>query len=215
MLVTLNEVLPDAKAGKYAVGLFNTVNLEMAKGVVAAAEEMDSPVIIGTAEVLLPYASLEHLSSFLIPMAKNAKVPVVLHFDHGLTPELIVKAMDLGFTSVMYDCSTLPFEENSKRVAELVKAAHARGVSVEAELGHVGSADGNSAEKSEDNDTPVFTDPDEARIFYEKTWMAQYVYACDLVYFDGKFRIYFNARDKANPLSGRENIGFTEAVLSK
>ena len=145
----------------------------MAKGVIAAAEEMDSPVIIGTAEALLPYASLEHLSSFLTPMAKNAKVPVVLHFDHGLTPELIVKAMDLGFTSVMYDCSTLPFEENSKRVAELVKAAHARGVSVEAELGHVGSADGNSAEKSDDkdkdNDTPVFTDPDEARLFYEKT----------------------------------------------
>ena len=169
MLVTLNEVLPEAKAGKYAVGLFNTVNLEMAKGVIAAAEEMDSPVIIGTAEALLPYASLEHLSSFLIPMAKNAKVPVVLHFDHGLTPELIVKAMDLGFTSVMYDCSTLPFEENSRRVAELVKAAHARGVSVEAELGHVGSADGNSAEKSEDNDTPVFTDPDEARLFYENT----------------------------------------------
>ena len=134
MLVTLNEVLPEAKAGKYAVGLFNTVNLEMAKGVIAAAEEMDSPVIIGTAEALLPYASLEHLSSFLIPMAKNAKIPVVLHFDHGLTPELIVKVMDLGFTSVMYDCSTLPFEENCKRVAELVKAAHARGVSVEAEL---------------------------------------------------------------------------------
>lgn len=71
MLVTLNEVLPEAKAGKYAVGLFNTVNLEMAKGVIAAAEEMDSPVIIGTAEALLPYASLEHLSSFLIPMAKK------------------------------------------------------------------------------------------------------------------------------------------------
>ncbi len=77
MLVTLNEVLKDAQKNKYAVGLFNTVNLEMAKGVIAAAEETKSPVIIGTAEVLLPYAGLEELASLLVPMAKKASVPVV------------------------------------------------------------------------------------------------------------------------------------------
>lgn len=101
MIVTLNDVLKDARKNKYAVGLFNTVNLEMAKGVIAAAEETKSPVIIGTAEVLLPYTGLDELAYFLVPMAKKASVPVVLHFDHGLTPELIIKSMTLGFSSVM------------------------------------------------------------------------------------------------------------------
>ena len=96
MLVTLREVLKDAREKKYGVGLFNTVNLEMAKGVLAAAEELKSPVIIGTAEVLLPYASLEELAYFLVPMAKKASVPVVLHYDHGLTDKKIVEAMRLG-----------------------------------------------------------------------------------------------------------------------
>ena len=95
MLVTLHDVLRDAKQKQYAVGLFNTVNLEMAKGVIAAAEEADSPVIIGTAEVLLPFSSLRELAPMLVPLAKKARVPVVLHFDHGLTPEKIVEG-ELG-----------------------------------------------------------------------------------------------------------------------
>lgn len=112
MLVTLREILPDAKKNRYAVGLFNTVDLEMAKGVLAAAEEARSPVIIGSAEVLLPYTGLEELTSFLVPLAKKATVPVVLHLDHGLTVDCVQKAIDLGFTSVMYDCSTKSFQEN-------------------------------------------------------------------------------------------------------
>lgn len=162
MLVNLNDVLPRAKEKKYAVGLFNTVNLEMAKGVLAAAAELGSPVIIGTAEVLLPYASLKELSSFLIPMAKEAPVPVVLHFDHGLTLEKVREAMDLGFTSVMYDCSTLDFEGNCRAVAELTKEAHARGVTVEAELGHVGANAGGG-------DDSIYTQPEEALRFFEQT----------------------------------------------
>ena len=84
MLVNLNDVLVPARKGKYAVGLFNTVNLELARGVMEAAEELDSPVIIGTAEVLLPYGPLEDLANLLIPMAERASVPVVVHLDHGL-----------------------------------------------------------------------------------------------------------------------------------
>jgi len=87
MLVNLNEVLVPAKEGKYAVGLFNTVNLELARGVIAAAEELNSPVIIGTAEILLPYGPLEDLARMLIPMAERANVPVVVHLDHGLKEE--------------------------------------------------------------------------------------------------------------------------------
>ena len=157
MLVTLNEVLKDAKKKRYAVGLFNTVNLEMAKGVIAAAEEANSPVIIGTAEVLLPFSSLEELAPMLVPLAKKAKVPVVLHFDHGLTPEKIHKAMSLGFTSIMYDCSTNSFDANCREVAAMVRIAHARGVSVEAELGHVGANDG-SAEGDGAGDHSIYTE---------------------------------------------------------
>lgn len=167
MLVTLNEVLKDAKEKKYGVGLFNTVNLEMAKGVLAAAEEAKAPVIIGTAEILLPYASLEELSAFLVPMAKQATVPVVLHYDHGLTLEKVRQSMDLGFTSVMYDCSALDFNANCHEVAALTKEAHARGITVEAEIGHVGAneAGGESATA----DDSVYTEPTEAKQYYDIT----------------------------------------------
>lgn len=167
MIVTLNEVLYDAQKNHYAVGLFNTVNLEMAKGVLAAAEETKSPVIIGTAEVLLPYADLEELAYFLVPLAQKAKVPVVLHFDHGLTPELVIKAMALGFSSVMYDCSTYSFRENIARLKEMAKIVKAFGASIEAELGHVGAADPNAAES--DGHESLYTDPAQAKEFVDST----------------------------------------------
>lgn len=163
MLVTLREVLKDAQEKKYGVGLFNTVNLEMAKGVLAAAEELKSPVIIGTAEVLLPYASLEELAYFLVPMAKKASVPVVLHYDHGLTDKKIVEAMRLGFSSIMYDCSTDTYENNIDRVAQMVKIADIFGASVEGELGHVGANDESAGDDS------IYTEPEQARDFAQRT----------------------------------------------
>ena len=163
MLVTLNEVLLDAKKNKYAVGLFNTTNLELAKGVLAAAEETKSPVIIGTAEVLLPMATLREVSNFLIPMAKNASVPVVLHFDHGLTEEKITEALRMGFTSVMYDCSQETYENNIKKVADMVRIAHAFGATVEGELGHVG------ANESSSQDNSIYTQPEQAADYAERT----------------------------------------------
>jgi len=160
MLVTLNEVLGDAKTNRYAVGLFNTTNLEMAKGVLSAAEETGSPVIIGTAEVLLPVASLRELCYFLIPMAEKAKVPVVLHFDHGLTEEKITEALRLGFTSVMYDCSKETYENNIRKVAGMVKIAHAFGATVEGELGHVGANEKQAQSAGQDNS--IYTQPEQA-----------------------------------------------------
>ncbi|QQO09551.1 class II fructose-bisphosphate aldolase [Breznakiella homolactica] len=168
MLVTLNEVLKDARKNKYAVGMFNATNLEMAKGIIRAAEETQSPVIFGTAEVLLPIAGLEELSYFLIPMAKKAKVPVVVHFDHGLTEANIFHALKAGFTSVMYDCSTDTYGNNIKRVAALTKAAHNFGASVEGELGHVG-ANENAAESSGGDDHSIYTDPKQAQEYAERT----------------------------------------------
>lgn len=168
MLVTLREVLKDAKEKKYGVGLFNTVNLEMTKGVIQAAEELSSPVIIGTAEVLLPYAELEELAYFMVPMAKKASVPVVLHFDHGVTEQRIMEALKLGYTSVMYDCSTDTYENNVKRVADMVKTAETFGASVEAELGHVGANEGNLG-KTDVEDDSIYTQPEQAKDFAKRT----------------------------------------------
>ena len=96
MLVNFNDILYPAKKNKYAVGLFNAVNLELARGIISAAEETGSPVIMGSAEVLLPYGPLEEISYFLIPMAKKANVPVVIHFDHGLKKKPVLRLWRLG-----------------------------------------------------------------------------------------------------------------------
>ena len=142
MLVNMKEMLEKARAGKYAVGFFNAVNIEMARAVIETAEEMRSPVIVGTAEVLLPAMPLERVAEYLVPMAEKASVPVAVHYDHGLSFEKCMEALHLGFTSVMYDCSTSAYEDNLKNVAEMVKICHAVGATVEGELGHVGDNEG-------------------------------------------------------------------------
>ncbi|MBQ1245442.1 MAG: class II fructose-bisphosphate aldolase [Clostridia bacterium] len=170
MLVNMNEVLRPAKKHQYAVGLFNAVNLELARGIISAAESTRSPVIMGTAEVLLPYGPLEEVSYYLIPMAKKASVPVVVHLDHGLSFDLCVKALDLGFTSVMYDCSTDTYEENIRKVKEMADIAHSRGATIEGELGHVGDNEGSAEGSSHLADpSAYFTDPKMAKDFVERT----------------------------------------------
>ena len=171
MLVNLNDVLVPARKGKYAVGLFNTVNLELARGVMEAAEELDSPVIIGTAEVLLPYGPLRDLANLLIPMAERASVPVVVHLDHGLKEETCRLALELGFSSIMYDCSTMDYGDNMEHVKRMAETAHSYGASIEAELGHVGDNEGGSAEGSSPVAEPsqFYTDPVQARDFIDRT----------------------------------------------
>ncbi len=170
MLVNMNEVLRPAKANKYAVGLFNAVNLELARGIIAAAESTRSPVIMGTAEVLLPYGPLDEVSYYLIPMAKKASVPVVVHLDHGLKFETCEKALKLGFSSVMYDCSTDTYEENVRKVKEMADLAHSYGATIEGELGHVGDNEGSAEGSSHLADpSKYFTDPKLAKDFVEKT----------------------------------------------
>ena len=170
MLANLNDVLVPAKKNAYAVGLFNAVNLELARGIIAAAERTGSPVIMGTAEVLLPFGPLEELSYFLVPMAKKARVPVVIHYDHGLTAEKCVESLKLGFSSIMYDCSTDSYEENVRKTKEMAYIAHCFGATIEAELGHVGDAEG-SAEGSSHLDDPsaFYTDPEQAIDFVSRT----------------------------------------------
>lgn len=122
--------------------------------------------MIGTAEVLLPAMDLERVAEYLIPMTEKASVPVCVHYDHGLTFERCMEALKLGFTSVMYDCSTESYEENVKKVAEMVKICHAMGVTVEGELGHVGD---NAGAGKLENPSDYFTDPDMAVDFVQKT----------------------------------------------
>lgn len=142
MLVTLEEILKDAEQKKYGVGLFNMLNLEMARGIIEAAEEEKSPLILGVAEVHLPVIPFDYASIIMNKIAKEAKVPVCLHFDHGTDYNKILTALKAGFTSVMYDGSALPYEQNIANTREVSKVAHALGCSVEAELGHVGGAEG-------------------------------------------------------------------------
>ena len=170
MLVNMNEVLKPAQKGKYAVGLFNAVNLELARGIIAAAEKTQSPVIMGTAEVLLPYGPLEEVSYYLIPMAKKAGVPVVAHLDHCLKKETCIRALELGFTSIMYDCSTDPYEVNVQKVKEMAEIAHSYGATIEGELGHVGDNEGSAEGSSHLADpSKYFTDPKQAKDYVEKT----------------------------------------------
>ena len=145
MLVDLKTILSGTREGGYAVGLFNCVTLEMTRGIIAAAEELRSPVIIGPGESLLPGASLPDYADMMLGIARRASVPVAVHFDHGFTPELVEEAISLGFTSVMYDCSMLP--------------------SLEAEIGHVGS--NGSAE--EDIARSVYTRPEDALRFAQES----------------------------------------------
>ena len=164
MLVNLNEVLKKAKKGKYAVGLFNTTDTDMLQAVIEAAEESNSPVILGTAEVLLPYGELKLIAPSVIAAAKRAKVPVVVHYDHGLTFDRCIEALKLGFSSIMFDGSAKPYEQNIAETREMVKIAHAFGATVEGEIGHVGEA------AKEDNLlTDMYTTPEEAKAYLEAT----------------------------------------------
>jgi len=170
MLVNMDAVLRPAKEHRYAVGLFNAVNLELARGIINAAESLQSPVIMGTAEVLLPYGPLDEVSYYLIPMAKKASVPVVVHLDHGLTYDTCEKALRLGFSSVMYDCSTDTYEENVRKVKEMADLAHSFGATIEGELGHVGDNEGSAEGSSHLQDpSAYFTDPSMAKDFVDKT----------------------------------------------
>lgn len=166
MLVNMNDVLLPAKKGSYGVGFFNAVNVEMARAIIETAEELRAPVMVGTAEILLPAMELARVAEYLIPMAEKASVPVCVHYDHGLTFEKCMQALELGFTSIMYDCSTAPYEENIEKVAEMVKICHAMGRTVEGELGHVGD---NAGAGKLENPSDYFTDPETAADFVKRT----------------------------------------------
>ena len=184
MLVTMNDVLLPAKEGGYGVGFFNAVDVEMARAVIETAEKLNAPVMIGTAEILLPTMSLERVAEYLIPMARKASVPVAVHYDHGLTYEGCIHALKAGFSSIMYDCSVCSYEENKARLAEMVKICHAMGVTVEGELGHVGDNEGAGKLA---NPSDYYTDPATAVDFVKSTGVDALAVAVGNAHGDYKF----------------------------
>jgi fructose-bisphosphate aldolase, class II len=170
-LVTLNELMKDAEAKNYAVGAYNVNNLELIRGIIAAAEDSQSPVILSFAEVHIPLVPLEVIAPIMLEAARKAKVPVAVHLDHGQDHEILIRAMKLGFSSIMFDGAHLQLEENIRQTNEISKIAKALGVSVEAELGKILRPEGGGDEEEEEEYDPddIYTNPKEAKTFIENT----------------------------------------------
>lgn len=164
MLVTAKQLMLDAQKGGYAIGAFNVENMEMVQAVVAAAEELRSPVIIQTTPSTLKYASPEMFYANVAAAAKAASVPVVMHLDHGSSFQLAMQAFRAGYTSIMIDGSHSSYEDNIAVTKAVVDACHPAGVPVEAELGKVGGK-----EDDLDGGDGGYTVPAEAADFVAKT----------------------------------------------
>lgn len=163
-LVNMKPLLEKAKKEGYAVGSFSVANMEMVLGVLKAVEETKSPAIIQIAEVRLNHSPLELIGPLMVAAAKNSPMPVAVHFDHGKTTEKIKQALDIGFTSVMFDGSHLPFEENSAVTASVKQLAARYGADCEGEIGCVGGSEDGSEDIAIN-----CTSPEQAHEFSEKT----------------------------------------------
>ncbi|BAD41668.1 class II fructose-1,6-bisphosphate aldolase [Symbiobacterium thermophilum] len=165
-LVSLRTLLDAAQAGKYAVGAFNCNNMEVVQAIVAAAEEARSPVILQASQGAIKYAGLDYIVSMVKAAAAKATVPMALHLDHGTDFNTIMACIRAGFTSVMFDGSKYEKEENIARTKEIVKIAHAVGVSVEGEIGKIGGVEDDIAVDERD---AMLTPVPDAIEFYEAT----------------------------------------------
>jgi len=165
-LVPMKEILIFARTNKYAVGAFEVWNMESVQAVIAIAEELNQPVILQPGPLEINYAGLEDIASIVLYHARRAKVPVALHLDHGDTFERVIQCIHNGFTSVMLDVSHFPLEENIRATREIVRCAHATGVTVEGELGRIG---GEEAGIDVTDSDAHLTNPDEAVKFVEDT----------------------------------------------
>lgn len=166
MLVTGIEILQDAHKNNYAVGAFNVNNMEIVQSIIEAAEETNSPVILQASQGGLKYAGVEYIAELVKLAARNAKVPVALHLDHGTDFDQVMLCIRHGFSSVMIDGSKYELEENIAITNKVIEVAHAVGVSVEAELGKIGGTEDDIVVDERD---ATFTDPNEAKKFVDET----------------------------------------------
>ncbi len=192
-LCNVKELLYQAEKQNAAVGSFSVGNMEMVMGAIKAAEEMNTPMILQIAEIRLKHSPLELMAPMMIAAAKQAKVDVAVHFDHGLTPVVIKQALDFGFTSVMYDGSHLPLAENIANTKAMIELASRYGADVEAELGIIGKDEaGNDCGKA------IYTDPQDASVFAEAVPVTALAVAIGNAHghYDGKPELRFDILEK-------------------
>lgn len=165
MIVNLNQIFYIAEEKKYAVGAFNTPTLECINAVIRAAEKLKVPVIISHAQIHEAFSPLDKIGPVMVQAAKTAKVPVCVHLDHCEDLDYMERALELGFTGVMYDGSALPYEENVANTQKAVALAKKYGARVEAEIGTLAAREGGEAS----GNAPVYTDPQLAERFCRET----------------------------------------------
>lgn len=190
MLTTGKYILNRASKGRYGVGAFNINNLEFLQAVISASERLKSPVIIAASEGAIKYAGFDYIKAMAYTAARTVKVPVALHLDHGMDMKVIEKCIKQGFTSVMIDASHFRFEKNIRVTRKVVKMAHRKGVSVEAELGTIGGKEEKvSARKI------LYTEPDKAVEYVKRTGIDSLAVAIGTSHgaykFAGKARLNF------------------------
>lgn len=174
MLANPKEIFTDAKKRGYSIAGLNATSQEGIDAVIGAAEALNAPVMLSFAQVHNAYIPIEKIGPMMVEAARNARVPVIVHLDHGMDRDFILKAIRAGFTSIMYDCSTLPFEENVSELADFTETAHKLGIIVEAELGQMPSAIVGQDGCVEpgvvvENIEETYTDPDQALEFCKRT----------------------------------------------
>ncbi len=174
MLANPKEILIDSQKNRYAIAGINTTTLPGIMAVIEAAEELDAPVMLSHAQLHEPWAPIDVFGPLFVHFAMRAKVPVIIHLDHGLSHEYVMKAVRNGFTSIMYDCAHLPFDENAQKVAAFTELAHSLGIIVEAEVGQMPSnvvGHGGCTEYGApiDHIEDYFTKPEEAAEFVKRT----------------------------------------------
>ena len=218
-LVPMSEILIAARRGGYAVGAFEVWNLESVQVVIAVAEELSQPVILQVGPYEADYAGLEDISDMAVFHARRAKVSVALHLDHGDTFERVMRCINHGFTSVMLDLSHLPYAENVAATKEVVRAAHACGVTVEGEMDRIGGAEAGRDVTSED---ACLTNPDQALAFVNETGIDAFAVAIGTVhgFYRGKPNIRLGlmeqiARKVSIPLVLHGGSGTPEADVRK
>lgn len=190
-LVSMNAFLPKAKANKFAVGQFNMNNLEFAQAITEAAMEENSPFIFGVSEGALKYMGMEYTVAIAEAAARKSGLPIALHLDHGSSFEVAMACIRAGFSSVMFDGSHHSFEDNIRLTKEVVRAAHAMGVSVEGELGTIGGVEDDI---SVDESNAMLAKPEEAIRFYEETGVDCLAIAVGTAHgmYKGEVKIHFD-----------------------
>jgi fructose-bisphosphate aldolase class II len=193
----MKNLLLNARADGKAAGAFNVGSMEMLLGLVAAAEEANTPIVLQIAEKRLSHTPLQLMGPMMITAARAAKVDIAVHLDHGVSVDVIREAAELGFTSVMFDGSNLSIEENLRHTAELAAWTATKGINLEAEIGVVGGSEGGSKKQA------VCTDPDEAALMAEKS-------GCDALavaignahgHYTGKPKLNFEVLEKIRTLT--------------